>query len=96
MPTYLLLLKSTPEGIRKISDVGDRYDAFRKTLKKEGGRLIGAWALLGEYDYAALVEVPSEKEVVRLSLSVGARGASRVESHRAIPMEEFIEIARKL
>ena len=96
MLSYLLLMRSTPEGMRKISDIGDRYDSFRKTLKKEGGRLIGAWALVGEYDYAALVEVPSEKNLVRLSLSVGQRGTSRVESHRAIPMEEFVEIARKL
>lgn len=96
MPTYLLLMKATPEGMRKISDIDNRYGSFRKSLKKEGGRLVGAWALLGEYDYAAVVEVPSEKDLVRLSLSVGQRGTSRVESHRAIPMEEFVEIARKL
>ncbi len=96
MLTYLLLMKATPEGIRKISDIDDRYEAFRKTLKKEGGRLVGAWALLGEHDYAAVVELPSEKDLVRLSLSVGARGGSTVQSFRAIPMEEFVEIARKL
>ena len=96
MLTYLLLMKATPEGLRKISDLDDRYEAFRKTLKKEGGRLVGAWALLGEYDYAAVVEVPSEKDLIRLSLSVGSRGGSLVQTHRAIPLEDFIEIARKL
>ncbi len=96
MLTYLLLMRGTPEGLRKISDVGDRYDNFRKALKKEGGRLLGAWALLGRYDYAAVVEVPSEKDLVRLSLIVGSRGTSQVESLRAIPMEEFVEIAKKL
>lgn len=96
MPTYMLLITATPEGARKISRVGDRYEAFRKSVKRARGRLIGAWALLGHYDYAALVEVPTEKDLVRLSLSIGSRGASRVESLRAFPMQEFAKIARKL
>lgn len=96
MPTYLLLLNATPEGSRKISEVGSRYEGFKKELKKIGGRLIGAYALLGAHDYAALVEVPSEKEAVRLSLAIGERGTSQVQSYRAFPMEEFIEIAKRV
>ena len=65
-------------------------------MKRAGGRLIGAWALLGRYDYMALVEVPAEKDIVRLSLRVGSRGASRVETLRAFSMQEFTKIARKL
>ena len=96
MGTYMLLISATPEGIRKIAGVGGRYEAFRKSVKRAGGRLIGAWALLGHYDYMALVEVPAEKDIVRLSLSVGSRGTSRVETLRAFSMQEFTKIARKL
>ena len=92
MPTYLMLLRATPEGARKMSEIADRYDAFKKALKKGGGRLIGAYALLGEHDYAALVEMPSEKELVRLSLGIGERGTSHVQSYRAIPtLDELCE-----
>jgi len=96
MPTYLLLMDATTEGTRKISDVGSRYESFKKELKKAGGRLIGAYALLGGHDYAAVVEVPSEKDLVRLSLTISERGTSRTQSYRAIPMDEFVEIAKKL
>ena len=96
MQTYVLLMKASTEGLRKISKVGDRYDAFRKTLKKSGGRLIGAWATLGEYDYLAVVEVPSEKDLLRVSLGIGARGGGRVDSHRAFPIAEFAKMAKKL
>ncbi len=96
MLTYMLLITSTPEGLRKIGGVGGRYEGFRKNLKRAGGRLIGAWGLLGHYDYVALVEVPTEKDLVRLSLSVGSRGTSRVESLRAFSMQEFEKITRKL
>lgn len=96
MSTYLILMNSTAEGARKISDVGSRYDSFKKELKKAGGRLIGAYALLGGHDYAALVEVPSEKDLVILSLKIGERGTSQVQSYRAFPMEEFVEIAKRV
>lgn len=96
MPTYLLLMNSTPEGSRKISEVSSRYESFKKDLKRVGGRLIGAYALLGAHDYAALVEVPTEKDLVRLSLHIGERGTSQVQTHRAFPMEEFVEITKDL
>jgi uncharacterized protein with GYD domain len=96
MPTYLLLMNATPEGMRKISQVNPRYENFKKELKKSGGRLIGAYALLGGYDYAAVVEVPSEQDLVRLSLRVGHRGASQVHSFRAFPMDEFAKMVKGL
>ncbi len=96
MPTYLLLMNATPEGVRKISEIGTRYDDFKKDLKRSGGRLIGAYALLGGYDYAALVELPAEKDVLKLSLGIGRQGASQVHSYRAIPMDEFRQLAEDL
>lgn len=96
MPSYLLLMNATPEGMRRISDVGARYDNFKKELRRSGGRLVGAYALLGGYDYAAVVDMPSEQELVRLSLSIGHRGGSQVHSFRAFPMDEFAEMVKGL
>lgn len=89
-----MLLRMTQEGARKISDVGERYETFRKDLKRAGGRLIGAYALLGPYDYAALVEVPSEKDLMRVALTIGKRGAAQTQTYPAIPMEDFADIAK--
>ncbi len=96
MPTYLLLMNATGEGARKISQIGPRYESFKKELKKAGGRLVGAWGLLGGHDYAAVIEVPSEKDLLRISLGIAERGASTVQSFRAFPMDEFAEMAREL
>ena len=96
MPTYLLLMNATPEGMRKIFQLGSRYEGFKKDLKKLGGRLIGAYVLLGIYDYAAVVEVPSEQALVQLSLSIGRRGASQVHSFRAFRVDEFAKMVKGL
>lgn len=42
------------------------------------------------------MEVPSEKELVRLSLSIAHRGGSQVQSFGAFPMEEFVQLAKKV
>ncbi len=96
MPSYLLLMNATAEGVRKVSDINTRYDAFKKELKSAGGRLIGAYALIGPYDYAALVELPAEKDVLKLSLSIGKQGGSQVHTCRAIPMDEFCELVKSV
>jgi len=96
MPTYLMLMNATAEGSRKVSDLGSRFEDFKKDIKKAGGKLVGAYALLGTHDYAAIVDVPSEKELVRLSLGIGKRGGSQVESYRAIPLEEFVDWAKEM
>ncbi len=96
MPTYLMLMSATETGTNKISEIGDRYDSFRKQLKKSGGRLVGAYGLLGGYDYCAIVELPSEKDLLRLSLAIAERGGSRVQTYRAFPMDEFCAVAKDL
>ena len=96
MVTYLLLMNATPEGMRKISQLGSRFESFKKDLKKLGGRLVGAYALLGTYDYAAVVELPSEQALVRLSLSIGRRGGSQVHSFRAFGVDEFAKMVKGL
>jgi uncharacterized protein with GYD domain len=96
MPAYLFLMNATPEGLRKVAEIGDRYESFKKEVKKAGGSLIGAYALLGGHDYAAVAELPSEKEALRLSLGIGRRGGSTVQTYRAIPMDEFSKIAKSL
>ena len=96
MPTYLMLMSATEAGRSKISEIGTRYDAFKKQLKKSGGRLVGAYGLLGSYDYCAIVELPSEKDLLRLSLAIAERGSSRAQTYRAFAMDEFCAVAKDL
>lgn len=96
MPTYLMLMNATSDGSRNISELGSRFESFKKDINKAGGKLIGAYALLGAHDYAAIVDVPSEKELVHLSLAIGKRGGSQVQSYRAFPLDEFVKIAKEV
>lgn len=96
MPTYLSLLTMTPEGARDIKGLPGRFNDFRKNVEKVGGRLIGAYALMGSYDYVALVDVPDDATAVSLALRVAQRGTSTTQTMRAIPMEEFVKLVDQL
>lgn len=96
MPTYVSLLKMTPDGAKDIKGLSGRFNDFRKNVEKAKGRLIGAYALMGNYDYLAIVDVPDDTAAVSLALKVAQRGTSTTQTMRAIPMEEFVKLVESL
>ncbi|HWP35199.1 MAG TPA: GYD domain-containing protein [Thermodesulfobacteriota bacterium] len=96
MPTYITLLKMTPEGAREIKGLPGRYDDFRRNLENAGGRLIGAYAVMGEFDYVAIFDVPDDTTAVSLALKIAQKGTSMTRTMRAFPMDEFVRIVGAL
>jgi uncharacterized protein with GYD domain len=54
--------------------------------------VVAQWALLGEYDFATVLEAPDEKAVARVAVSLGARGTLKTRTLSAIPIDEFIQL----
>jgi len=96
MHTYIVLMKLTDQGIRAVKDVPDRIEAGIQSLEALGGKVVGFYATLGEYDYIACVEAPNEAIVMRFLLAFGAAGDVRTTTMKALARSEFEEIARKL
>ncbi len=96
MPTYISLLKMTPEGARDIKGMPGRYEDARKNLEKAGGKLVGAYAVMGEYDYVLIADLPDDDAAVSLALKVAQRGTVSTQTLRAIPMEEFVQLVNRL
>ncbi len=43
MSHYILLIKWTEQGISKIKDSPDRYNSFKASVEKAGGKLVGGY-----------------------------------------------------
>jgi uncharacterized protein with GYD domain len=52
--------------------------------------------ILGDYDYFAITESPSDEAAVSVSLSVCAREHVKTSTLRAFPMPEFAKLVEKL
>ncbi len=96
MPTYVILMKLTDHGIRMVKDAPERIEVGIQSLGALGGKIIGFYATLGEYDYIAVAEAPNEAVVMRFLLGLGAAGDVRTTTMKALSRAEFEEIARKL
>jgi len=96
MQTYILLLKLTDQGFKDIRKAGKRIDLAVESLEAMGGKMIGIYAVTGEYDYVAIGEVPSDEVGMRFLLGLGAVGIVRTTTLRAFTKEEFSAIVQKM
>lgn len=79
-----------PEGMATLSQNPGRVLEVNSEVEAMGARVLAQWALLGEYDFATVIEVPDESTVVRVAVALGARGTLKTKTMPAVPVEEFV------
>ena len=95
MPTYITRVTLTQKGAEGLKDAPKRTAQAREWIQKAGGRVIGAYATLGETDYLWITEFPDSKSAWSVLAKVAMLGTSRSNSVEAIPLEEFFDIVTK-
>src|SRR6266516_1493917 len=94
MPTYISLVNLTEQGIKEVKNAPERLQAFDTAAREAGGRLVGFYLVMGQYDYVVITEAPDDQTAARLVLGTIAQGSVRTQTMRAFPREEFEQIAR--
>jgi len=95
MPTYVSLMKWTDKGIESIDEAPQRTKESIELLEKMGGKLIGFYYLMGEYDMVGVAEVPSEEVAMTFLTRLGATGNVRTTTMRAFTPEEAAAIMER-
>lgn len=96
MPTYIILMNLTEQGIKNIKEAPQRIEATAKALEAVGGKLKDFYAVMGPYDYVAIAEGPSDEVAMTQLYGLGAAGNVRTTTLKAFTKEEFAEILKKL
>lgn len=96
MPTYVILMGLTDQGVKDIKGAPARIEATSKALEAVGGKLIGFYVTMGQYDYVAIAEGPSDEVAMTQLLGLGMQGNVRTKTLKAFTKEEFAEIVKKL
>jgi uncharacterized protein with GYD domain len=89
MPTYVSLMKLTEKGIKDIKSAPERVDNAVKGLEAMGGKLLGFYMVMGEYDYVSISEGPSDEVAMTFLLGLGAAGYVRTTTLKAFTLEEM-------
>jgi len=96
MPSYVILVNWTAEGIRAVKQSPARADAFRKTVEQAGGKVLSFLHTMGAYDLVAAVELPSDDVANQLALRAGMQGFVRTTTLKGWSSAEFAKLVQSL
>jgi uncharacterized protein with GYD domain len=92
MPTYIALLKWTPQGLQRLKESPSRLDAARQSFQAAGVEMKDFYMVTGRYDMVAICEAPDEGSLARALLSVTSKGSITSETCRAFTEQEYRQI----
>ena len=90
MPIYILLSTLTVQGVQTLKSNPDRLAAVNQDVEELGCKVLHQWATLGEFDFVNVVEAPDTATIARVSVALGARGSTRIETLPALTIDEFV------
>jgi uncharacterized protein with GYD domain len=89
MPTYIVLIRFTEQGLKTIKEGPSRLEQARETFRAAGAEMREFYLTTGQYDGVVVVEAPDDITQAKLALSVNAAGNSRSETLRAFNEDEY-------
>jgi uncharacterized protein with GYD domain len=96
MPTFILAMNWTEQGIRTVKDWPKRSSAARELAKKLGVDIKQVFLTSGESDLLAIVETPNGDNVAKFCMAIGGHGNVRTRTMRAWPEAEFVKLVSDL
>ena len=85
MFTYAGLITLTPEGRETLDKAPEYLEKFKHLIEEEGGVLEETFALMGPYDFLALVKYPDNAAAFRALAKIGKHDAIKTET---FPLEK--------
>ena len=86
MPYYILTLILTPEGRENLLTDSESLHRIASEVETEDTQVLGMYAVLGEYDFVAIVESPDNEDAARFSLELGVEVGAHIRTMPAIPI----------
>lgn len=96
MPTYILLAKLTEQGSKDIHNAPARIEDAVKLYQKMGGKVIGVYMVMGEYDYVAVGECPGDEVAAAYSLALSSQGNVKTTTLKAFTTKEVPAILKNV
>ena len=96
VPHYISLMNWTSPGISGLPAWRERVDQGEREIEEAGGKLVGVYVTMGQYDVVEIFEAPNDETAAEIVLRLQRFGAEHTETLRAFTREEAEAIVRKL
>ena len=91
MFTYVGLIQLTPEGRENLEKTPEYLDKIRHIVEAEGGILEQVFAIMGPWDYFAIVKYPDNETAFRVLAQIAQLEVVKTETFPAEPVELFVK-----
>ena len=95
MPSYIVLMNWTDQGVKSFKDSVDRAAAAEIALSPAGIRFTDIRWTVGAHDLIATLEAPDEETLAAALLTLAAEGDLRTTTLRAFTAEEMKGVIAK-
>jgi uncharacterized protein with GYD domain len=96
MPTFILSLGWTEQGIRSVKDAPNRGKTAHELAKKCGVQIKQLYLTSGDYDFVVIAEAPSGDNVAKFAMAIGALGFVRTRTAMAWSESEYHKLVSDL
>lgn len=90
---YIVLMKMTPEGAKDPKGIPQRLAEGVKAWEAMGGTVQSLHVTLGEYDYVAVGDGPSDEVAAAFALALAGKGNVTTTTLKGFTLEEFAKVA---
>ena len=91
MFTYVGLIKLTPEGREQLAKAPEYLEKMRRIIEEEGGSLEETYAIMGPWDFFALVKYPDHETAFRVLAKIGLLEVVETETFPAEKVDVFLK-----
>ncbi|MWG34475.1 GYD domain-containing protein [Halomarina oriensis] len=92
MPTYVVLVNWTEDGMEALDESPGRLDSAKDLAESLGGEVNRFLMTMGEYDMVVEMEMPDDAAMATMALSLGRGGAVSTETLKAFTEDEYRDI----
>jgi uncharacterized protein with GYD domain len=89
MPTYILLVDWTEQGLKEFKETVDRYETGRDLLEEAGVKFRDIYWTLGAHDMVSIVDAPDDETLSAALLRNASLGNFRTTTMRAFSADEM-------
>src|SRR4029077_5410206 len=96
MPTFIIMMNWTEQGIRNVKDAPKRAAAAKEMAKKVGVEIKQTYLTNGKFDLVSIVESASGHHIAKFCMPVGALGSVRASTVGAWSQDEYMKLISEL
>ena len=87
MPTFMMLGKYTPEALKGVSP--ERTDKAVELIRKNGGKVISMYSVLGEQDLVFILDLPDAEKALVTSVALNRLTGISFTTSPVVEVEKF-------